>query len=149
MFQKIFCANTANKRWKITGELGYPGNNVNYKSSVVFYIDVLDNNNKLLTTLVMQGDNTVTTIKGNGATIVSQAGATINNMGKMQPFQIEVTSNSKATFTCAGYKPVTTSIFDKTSNWQTPTTFRIRCVAPGGAFYGNTISIKDPKLYIF
>jgi hypothetical protein len=141
--------NNVNNSWKISGEILYPaGNNAN-GSVLQQYLEVVDANDKVLTTFYLSGSGGATTLYGNNAAITSSVGYTIKGMEVLSPFEVSV-DNGNVTFTYGNYKPVTTTISDATGNWKTPKTLRIRVTNTGaaGSGYGGNIGIKDFKFYV-
>lgn len=134
--------NDVTNSWKITGTLDYRGG-VNVTTNKNFaYIEVLDDADKVLTT--MHGLVTYTvypagTIKyiANTKTLFNLSSTNVLNSNAemavfLEPKHFEVSIvNSAVTFTYAGYTTGAT-ISDATANWRKPKTLRVRINSNGG-----------------
>ncbi|UFH55520.1 PA14 domain-containing protein [Spirosoma sp. KNUC1025] len=124
--------------WSLTGRISYEDNEGN-NSGGGCYLEVLDKNGKVIARTYMNisyaGDKSIT-LFGNTAQLATGPSAVMNSIvDRIQPLSI-VGSSSGITFSYAGYKPVTTSIFDASSDWRSPKSMRLLFI--GGNDNGNT-----------
>ncbi|MES2891586.1 MAG: T9SS type A sorting domain-containing protein [Bacteroidota bacterium] len=142
--------NVANS-WKISGEIAYPNNMPNGNTSGQ-YLEVLDNNGKVLTRffpeLNRQVNPFVATVYGNTKAMTQGTEGGIRRaMEDLHPFEVKII-NGVVTFTYDNYAPVSTSIFDATGNWKAPATLRaIFFSKTSSLIYQTVIDLKNFKFY--
>lgn len=145
-------SNSISKRWRITGELAYPGNMPN-GIAIFQRLEVLDDAGKVLTTIqlaVNRGVNPfVETLTGNGKVIASGGSGAIGEyLNDLRSIEISVTA-AGATFAIGKYAPVTAPIVDSAGNWQKPKSLRVRFenIGNGWPVYGAIINLEGLRFY--
>ncbi len=123
-------ANSGLTLWKLSGDINFQGN-VAFNTNEASYLDVLDSAGKIIARFsVAQGanarGNTPLTILGNTAAITQGTIDSLmrNVLYQNQPLTISASGGS-IIFSYGGYTPVTTTVFDPTSDWQSPKTMRM------------------------
>ena len=136
-------SNNVATRWRLTGEIAYPGNAPN-GNAIFQYLEVLDDAGRVLTSIQPVVDRKAkpfaNTTVANGAVAATDA-----NGG---PFEISVTATG-ATFTIGQHAPVTAPLADPAGNWRTPKTLRVRFenIGNGTGVYAAIIDLKDLRFY--
>jgi hypothetical protein len=143
--------NNVSTNWKVTGLLAYPKNGLNqYFGVMQQYLDVLDANDKILTSFYYTGGYQVPTVLyGNAVAVASSTdGSVEKNIEEPLPFEVKVLGGV-VTFTYGNYTPVTANLADSKGNWNTPKTLQLRFVNSGrsGPGYGKFVTIQNFKFY--
>src|SRR5260221_241975 len=122
--------NHVTNSWKIAGDISYEGNNANSSDGQGgVYFEVLDAAGKIIArfypTLFWSNNLPYMSVTANKAVLASDKSGTIQPvLTTVEPISITA-AGGKVTFNYAGYAPVVTTIFDPSSDWQTPKTMRL------------------------
>ncbi len=126
--------------WSLGGKVAY-GSNVNQREagqpfSTGHYLEILDEAGKIIARMYPTGASPDIAILGNSSTL-KLVDLTTWSQALVQtpiPFQISAASG-QITFCLGGSTPVTTNLFDPTSNWQKPRTLRLYFFQAGANWY--------------
>ena len=135
--------NVANS-WSVNGNFSWDGNYENESNNTGgFYIDILDNNAKIIARVYTKATNPNRYIYGNNSLIAQGATGTIQSVTKHNQ-NIDITVNSNGvTFTYANYHSITVPIFDSKANWKAPKTVSFNFFTTStGSNYDRIIDIQ-------
>lgn len=135
---------TCMKQWKLEGKLLFEQNYPNWESSNGGFIDVLDDQGKIIARIThemqyINNNNKPTQIRFNGTAIVNvnehHLYSTLNNT---TPFSINA-SGKTLTFTYGKYNSISTKLFDTSANWNMPKTIKFHFF---GGDYDKAIDVR-------
>jgi PA14 domain/FlgD Ig-like domain/Secretion system C-terminal sorting domain len=135
--------------WNLSGNMDYEGNNGNSAAGQGgFYLEVLDAAGKIITrfytTLDWKNNLPYVSITANKTVMVDDKAELVQPIvGSAQPISITVTSGF-AIFKYGNYAPVTTALFDASSNWQTPKTMRLYFWT-SGSNYSRSVDLLNMR----
>lgn len=126
--------------WKLDGGLNWNGNYENGAHGGS-YIEVLDAAGKVIARFWVEAvwvsglETNNVTIRANGQTMANGYSAVTEPVTRSrQPLSISAAANGQITVSYGPYAAITTSVFDPTSNWQSPQTLRLYYfTAPNGS----------------
>ncbi|WP_218029177.1 PA14 domain-containing protein, partial [Segetibacter aerophilus] len=129
--------------WELTGKVSYDNSMPN--TSIGVFLDVLDNNGKIITRFYNSIDYSASPVKinlyANNTLIGAGIEALMKNITKQfQQLSISMTGGSMSV-SYAGYQPVKVGSYDATANPGSPKTLRLYFVNSGGPAFGKTLGL--------
>ena len=137
--------NNVTDSWKITGSVSF-GSMLNGLGNNA-YMEVLDANGKLLTTLYALNNysSPIRLFMNTAAVPASVIGGRLSDT--IKSFEISI-KNGIVSFNYGSYAFPTTTISDPTGNWKTPKTLRLRFTsAPGMPNYDIKYDVSDLRFF--
>lgn len=144
-------ATTCTQGWTLSGKIIYENNFPNWNATNAGYIDVLDDQNKVIARLThemvyINDQNKPTSIKLNGKAIITlNEKYLFSDLNNLNQFSISATSDT-LNFSFGDYNPIQVKILDNTANWRKPKTLKFHFF---GGDYQKSIDVRaltfDPE----
>lgn len=135
--------------WNLNGKINFNGTNANYEYQGSAMMEILDNNNNIITqfSLRLRDGGFTLQIVGNDKILMSQNADTAKLLTDLsQPFSI-ILSDNKLIFNYAGYSQTTTSTIDANADIHTPATLRFHFNEIDNNARGRRIDVQELRFF--